>query len=172
MSLKLTSDTGAYETFAKTLSALFSRDWNSADTNINNPKPTFFYDEDRPTQQNKYSNAESVTCRSLTTSERPDRTSLDHIIIGEQEFVEITIHAATEELGKRYEREIKRILRKRRPSATGTPIKKSDNSSNSAIHDYDQVLPSFIPFSEGDEKDSSWKSSAILTVLYEYQYVP
>lgn len=170
--LSKTSETGNYESFARTIGALLKRSWTTSDAELNDPKPAFLYDDDSTNIDLPKSGSPAIAVKDGSTFPMEQRTSLDHEIIGDSEILEIIIQAGNIKLRKKYEEEIKRILTGNRPSRTGSYIKKSDNSTNSAIHDYDEILPPFIPFGIEDLKGRviSSKSSALLTVIWEWQY--
>ena len=164
-----TTETGAYETPSQTIGALLQRQW--LDERTDHQIPKFFFDQDRANITNPTDMLECVTVEDGGTIPIPERTSLGHGLVGVGEVIVITVYAATQKRRKLYEFEIHRILRKNRPVAQNafTPIKKSDNTSNSAIHDYDEILPEFVAFQENLEgQGKSSKSSAILTLLMEW----
>lgn len=171
MSFSRTSDTGDYENPSTTIGALFERDWNKANTDQD--VPTFIYGDELVNPNNPTDMLECIVVQDGGTIPIPERTSLGHGLIGVGETIIITVFAANQRRRKLFEFEIHRILRNRRPIAQNafTPIKKSDNTSNSAIHDYDEIIPEFVTFEdavEGQEKSS--KSSAILTLIMEWVF--
>jgi len=169
--LVASSETGNYESYATTIGALLQREWDTS-VFINDPKPVFFYDADKTNMEVTQRGTESITVKEGSTLPNEDRTSDDHTLLGEEELLEIIIHAATITRRKLFEKEIKRILATNRPSRSGTFIKKSDESSNSSIHDYDESLIAFIPFGGETRKGNkiSTDSSGILSVIYEYLF--
>jgi hypothetical protein len=172
MSFTRTSESGNYESTTRTIGALIEREWTTTDPAINKSTPLFLYDDDRPNITNMTEMASSIEFRGGNTATRDDRTSAGHDMVGVEEQVVITIYAESEKRRRLFEREVWRIIRKNRPRGTAaTLIKKSDNSSNSPIHDFDEILPEFIAFDEdvkGQERSN--KSSAILTCIMEYQF--
>jgi hypothetical protein len=170
-SFSRTTDTGNYEAPSHTLGALIEREWLKANTDQDIPK--FLYDQDSANVSNPTDMMEAIAFTDGGTLPIPERTALGHGLVGVGEVVVMTVYAATQKRRKLFEFEIQRILRKNRPiaAASFTPIKKSDQSSNSAIHDYDEILPEFVAFNddvEGQEKSS--KSSAIITLLMEWVF--
>ena len=166
-----TTETGGYETPSQTIGAPFKREWT--DNNTDQETPKFIFGDELVNVTNPTDMMECILVSDAGTIPIPERTSLGHGLVGVGETIVITVFAANQRRRKLFEFEIHRILRKNRPiaAASFTPIKKSDNSSNSAIHDYDEIIPEFIAFEdavEGQEKSS--KSSAVLTLLMEWQF--
>ena len=170
-SFSRTTDSGAYETPSHTIGALIEREWTKG--NVDQQIPKFFYDQDMVNITNPTDMLECITFNDGGTVPIPERTALGHGLVGVGEVVVINVYAASQKRRKMYEFEIHRILRKNRPIAANafTPIKKSDNSSNSAIHDYDEMLPEFVAFDDGLEgQQKSSKSSAVITLLMEWVF--
>lgn len=166
-----TTEGGDYETPSHTIGALVAREWTKA--NADQQVPKFFYDQNKTNVTNPTDMLECIVFTDAGTIPIPERTSLGHGLVGVGETIVITVFAASQKRRKMYEFEVHRILRKNRPIATSafTPIKKSNNSDNSAIHDYDEIIPEFVAFEdavEGQEKSS--KSSAVLTLIMEWVF--
>ena len=165
-----TSETGDYETPSETIGALIEREWTKANTDSQIPK--FLYDQDAAGMINPTEMMEAVVVTDAGTLPIPERTATGHGLVGVGEAIVITVFAASQKHRKLFEFEIHRILRTFRPISTAafTPIKKSDGTSNSAIHDYDEIIPEFVAFENGDLEEKSSKSSAVLTLLMEWSY--
>jgi len=166
-----TTDTGAYETPSHTIGALIEREWLKANTDQEIPK--FIYDQDIVNPNNPTDMLECIVFTDGGTFPIPERTDTGHGLVGVGEMVVMSVFAASQKRRKMYEFEIQRILRKNRPIAQNsfTPIKKSNQTDNSAIHDYDELIPEFVAVSddvEGQEKSS--KSSGLLTLLMEWVF--
>ncbi len=166
-----TTETGDYESPSETIGALFEREWTDANTDQHIPK--FLFDQDQTNMVNPTDMLEAIVITDAGTIPIPERTDLGHGLVGVGEVIVITVFGASQKRRKIYEFEIHRILRKNRPIAqtSFTPIKKSDNTTNSAIHDYDELIPEFVAFDDnvqGQEKSS--KSSAVLTLLMEWVF--
>lgn len=176
MSFTRTTESGDYETTSETIGALINREWDTTNTNISSggsPIPTIIFDEDAVNTVNITELMEAIVFRNVNTFAVEERTALGHGMIGMADQVLIDIYAATDKKRKLYEFEIHRILRKFRPIGNNafTAIKKSNNSDNSPIHDYDEILPEFVAFDDDVKgRSRSNKSSAILTCLIEYQF--
>jgi hypothetical protein len=141
--------------------------------NVDQQVPKFLYDQDQTNMVNPTDMMEAIVITDAGTIPIPERTSLGHGLVGVGETIVITVFAASQKRRKMYEFEIHRILRKNRPVAASafTPIKKSNNSDNSAIHDYDEIIPEFVAFDEdvaGQQKSST--SSAVLTLIMEWLF--
>lgn len=166
-----TTEQGDYETSAHTIGALIERSWTKANTDQEVPK--FFYDQDRINMTNPTDMLECIVFTDGGTFPIPERTSLGHDLVGVGETIVMSVFAASQKRRKLFEFEMQRILRTARPIADNafTPIKKSNTTDNSPIHDYDEIIPEFVAFDdvvEGQEKAS--KSSAILTLLVEWSF--
>ncbi len=166
-----TTEEGPYETSAHTIGALIQRSWTKANTD--NAIPKFLFDQDRVNMTNPTGMMEAIVFTDGGTFEIPERTSLGHDLVGVGETIVMSVFAASQKRRKLFEFEIHRILRTARPIADSAfvPIKKSNESDNSPIHDYDEIIPEFVAFDElvvGQERAS--KSSAILTLLVEWSF--
>lgn len=164
------SETGDFETFAKTIGFLLETKWGSGSA-INGPKPKFFYNEDTTNIDIPQRGKEAIAVKDGATVPVESYTSADHSMIGDSEMLEIIVQAGSIKRRKLFENEIKLILTDNRPPRTSSFIKKK-NGSNSAISDYDEILPPFIPFGIEDRKGRmiSSQSAAILTVIYTWEY--
>ena len=166
-----TTESGGYETPSQTMGALLEREWDNDNTDQDTPK--FIFGDELVNVVNPTDMMECVLVSDGGTIPIPERTSLGHGLVGVGETIVFTVYAANQRRRKLFEFEIHRILRKNRPIAGGAfvPIKKSDNSSNSAVHDYDEIIPEFVAFEDGVEgQEKSSKSSAILTLIMEWQF--
>ena len=103
--LTATSETGNYESYATTIGALLQREWDTS-VFINDPKPVFFYDADKTNMEVTQRGTESITVKEGSTLPNEDRTSDDHTLLGEEELLEIIIHAATVTRRKLFEKEV------------------------------------------------------------------
>jgi hypothetical protein len=84
----------------------------------------------------------------------------------------LTVYASTQRKRELFEHEIRRILRKNAP-LYGSRIKKSDNTTDSAILKIVNPVPQFIPFSAGtNEELQSSKSQAIIHVRWQINWIP
>ena len=178
MSLSSPGETGKFETKSQTLGALIKREWNNftpVDPDLKEFKPDFIFDEDHPNPRNQTEMGAAIEIFDASTATDVSRTALGLGMMGVQEQVVFTIYAPSQKLRKIYEREVWRIIRKFRPIAGQAfiPIKKSDKTSNSAIHEFDEIMPEWVAFDadvKGQERSN--KSSAILTVISELLYTP
>jgi hypothetical protein len=163
-----TTETGAYEAPSQTIGALIEREWVKA--RVDNTIPKFIYDQNSTNPSNITDMMEAIVFSDAGTFNVPERTALGHGLIGMGDIIVITVFAGSQKRRKLFEFEIYRILRKNRPIANNvTPIKKSDRTSNSSIHDYDEIMPEFVAFNDGVEgREKSNKSSAILSVISEW----
>jgi len=178
MSLSSPGETGPFETKSETIGALIKREWNNftpKDAELSQFKPDFIFDQDHPNPRNQTEMGAAIELFDANTATDVERTALGHGLIGVQEQIVFTIYAPSQKLRKQYEREVWRILRKFRPIAgqAFTRIKKKDNSSDSAIHEWDEIMPEWVAFDadvKGQERSN--KSSAILTVISELLFIP
>jgi len=170
MALTRTTEQGDYETSAHTIGALIERKWTKANTDQFVPK--FMFDQDRANVINPTDMLECIVFTDGGTFPIPERTSLGHDLIGVGETIVMSVFASTHKRRKLFEFEIQLILRTYRPIAQSafTPIKKSNDSDNSPIHDYDEIIPEFVTFESDEVQAKSSKSSAILTLLVEWQF--
>lgn len=173
MSFTRTTESGDFETPSQTIGALIAREWDDANAALKDPKPVFTFDENKTNPKVGQQARAHILFRDGDTVPIPERTALGHDMIGMGQQVIIDVHAESQKRRLLIEFEIHRILRKFRPIGNNgfTPIKKSDETSNSPIHDYDEILPEFIAFdADVPGQERSNKSSAILTVIMEYQF--
>lgn len=176
MSLTRTSEVGTYETPAHTIGALIAREWDLTNTIISPggiAAPTFLFDQTKRDTTNVTAMMEAIVFNDGDSFNTPERTSLGLGIIGMGDQVFIDVFAASQNLRKNYEFEIYRLLRKFRPIAASafTPIKKSNETDDSPIHDYDEAMPQFVAFEDGKNgREMTAKSSALLTVLSEWEF--
>ena len=174
MSFQRTSEQGTYETPSQTIGALISREWDTTNSKISSAGvaiPKFIYDQTKRNPQNITAMQPAIVFNDGGSFPIPERTGLGHDLIGMSDTVIIDVFAGSQLQRKWFEFEIYRILRKRRPTGNNDPIKKSNNSDNSPIHDYDEILPEFVAFDDAlNGREVSSRSSAILTLLSEWKF--
>lgn len=176
MSFSRTTEAGTYESPAETIGALIAREWDLANTVISPggvAGPKFIYDQTKRDSTNITAMQEAIVINDGDSFPIPERTSSGLGLVGMGDQVFIDVYAGNQLLRKSYEFEIYRILRKNRPIGNSNPIKKSNNTDNSSIHDYDESMPQFIAFEDGlNGRELTAKSSAVLTVLSEWVFTP
>jgi len=176
MSFQRTSETGTFETPSETIGALIARAWDLTNTGISEggvAKVKFIFDQTQRNPTNKTAMQPAIVFNDGGSFPIPERTGLGHGLIGMSDTVIIDVFGENQLQRKRYEFEIYRILRKFRPIGNSTVIKKSNNTDDSPIHDYDEILPEFVAFDDGlTGREVSSRSSAILTLLSEWEFTP
>lgn len=184
MSFSRTTEAGTYETPATTIGAMIQREWDTTNplisdglggANGSGANVKFLYDQTTRDTTNVTAMMEAIVFNDGDSFNIPERTGLGLGLVGMGDQVFIDVFGGNQQLRKLYEFEIYRILRKLRPIAESAfvPIKKSNNTDNSPIHDYDEAMPQFIAFEDGKNgRELTAKSSAVLTVLSEWEFTP
>ena len=174
MSFQRTSETGVFETPSQTIGALIKRSWDLTNGNITTDgvaNVKFIFDQTQRNPTNLTEMQPAIVFNDGGSFPIPERTAQGHGLIGMADTVIIDVFGDSQLKRKHYEFEVYRILRKFRPIGNSDPIKKSNETDDSPIHDYDEILPEFIAFDDGlNGREVSSRSSAILTVLSEWVF--